>query len=442
MQQKSRSSTDFLTAFSTLISNARLGSIFRCHGPAKRSPAKVQASCIVRALVFHLLRGMGTLSENLQLLHQETLCPSSMSERRANLPWKVFQTIMETALRPQAREEKHPMAFYKHWLLVAIDGTQFSVTNTPQILSSLSKATSRRMKAAFAKVGLAVLVELGVHNPLAAEIGQNGESEMALSKRLLGRLPAKSLLICDRYYGVGAFLGLLVERFQEISGAFLLRVRSNLAPTVIKRLSDGSALVSVKLGKGKKATLVREIRGRVRRKSGRWVDVRFWTNLLDIRQYRAKELLGLYAKRWEQELMYRQLKVDMRQSPVLNSHTVHTAAQEVAALVLAHAVVARSRIEAASEAGSEVVRISFGKTLAMVRSLWLVLAAGNGIISGKQAAALTERVMAYLADAILPERRKRSCPRKVRQPVSKWPRLTENSYEIGEIEYEILNAYA
>ena len=442
MQQKSRSSTDFLSAFSTLISNVRLGSILRCHGPAKRSPAIVPASCIVRALVFHLLRGMGTLSENLQLLHQETLCPSSMSERRTNLPWKVFQMIMETALRPQAREEKHPMAFYKHWLLVAIDGTQFSVTNTPQILSSLSKATSRRMKAAFAKVGLAVLVELGVHNPLAAEIGQDGESEMVLSKRLLARLPAKCLLICDRYYGVGAFLGLLVERFQEISGAFLLRVRSNLAPTLAKRLSDGSALVSVKLGKGKKATLVREIRGRVRRKSGRWVEVRFWTNLLDIRHYPAKELLGLYAKRWEQELMYRQLKVDMRQSPVLNSHTVHTAAQEAAAFVLAHAVVARSRIEAASEAGSEVVRISFGKTLAMVRSLWLVLAAGNGIISGQQAAALTERVMAHLADAILPERRKRSCPRKVRQPVSSWPRIAENSYEIGKIEYEILNAYA
>ncbi len=31
----------------------------------------------------------------------------------------------------------------------------------------------------------------------------------------------------DRYYGVGAFLGLLMERFQKISGAFLLRVRGN-----------------------------------------------------------------------------------------------------------------------------------------------------------------------------------------------------------------------
>jgi hypothetical protein len=442
MRQKSRSSADFLTSFSKLISSARLGSILRCHGPAKRSPAIVSAGKIVQALVFHLLRGEGTLTENLRLLHRQSLCPSSMSERRKNLPWEVFHEIMATALHPIAREKTHREAFYKGHRLVAIDGSQFSVSNTPQILSSLSKAAARRMKAAFAKVGVALLVELGVHNPLAAEVGGNAESEMVLAKKLLDRLPENSLLICDRYYGVGAFLAVLVERFMKVPGAFLLRVRSNLKPAVIKALRDGSILVSVKIGKGKETTLVREIRGRVRRSSGKWVEVRFWTSLLDARKYPAKELLELYAKRWEQELMYREIKVDMRQAPLLKSHTVHTAAQEVAALVLAHALVAQSRMDAATEAGSEVMRISFGKTLVMVRSLWVVLSVGRGIIDSTKADELTKRVLSYIAEAILPPRRKRSCPRKVRQPVGSWPRLTENSYEIGEITYEIINAYA
>jgi hypothetical protein len=442
MHESSRSTSGFLSAFSTLISNSRLAAILRFHGPAKRCPPKVQAIDIVRALVFQLLSGVGTLTQNLQLLHQKHLSPSSMSERRSNLPWTVFQTIMDSALGPKAQEEKHPKAFYKNLRLVAIDGTQFSVTNTPAILSSLSKAASRRMKAAFAKVGVVLLVELGVHNPLAAEIGRNGESEMVLSRRILDRIPAHCLLICDRYYGVNSFLADLEERNQTIPVAYLLRVRSNLNPTWIKRLSDGSALVSVKIGKGKKAALVREIRGRVRRSNGRWVEVRFWTNLLDIREYPAKDLLAVYARRWDQELMYKQLKVDMRKAPLLNSHTVHTAAQEVAALILAHAVVAQSRIQAAAEAGSEVVSISFGKTLALVRSLWVTLAMGDGIISGKQAAALTQRMIAILGEDILPERRKRSCPRKVRQPVSSWSRLVETSYEIGEVEYEILPSYA
>ena len=106
--------------------------------------------------------------------------------------------------------------------------------------------------------------------------------------------------------------------------------------------------------------------------------------------------------------MYRQFKVDMRQAPVLNSHTVHTAAQEVAALVLAHAMLAQQRMKAASESGNDVLRISFDKTLVLIRSLWVTLAAGKGIISQKQAGALTRRVLDLLAQTLLPVRRKRS----------------------------------
>jgi hypothetical protein len=365
-----------------------------------------------------------------------------MSERRQNLPAKVFSMIMEAALGPKAQEKQHPEAFYRGWRLLAIDGTQFSVTNTPQILSSLRKAASRRMNAAFAKIGAVVLVELGLHNPVAAEIGAQGESEMILAKRLLSRLPAKSLLIADRHYGVGAFLTELLGILQEASCAFLVRVRSNLKPRLIKRLGDGSALMEVKGRKGRPALLVREVRGRVKRGQGPWVDVRFWTSLLDPKTYPASELLALYARRWEQEMMYKELKVDMRQAPVLNSHTPHTAAQEVAALVLAHALVAQARLDAASAADTEVLRISFGKTLVMVRSLWLTLAAGEGIITETQSQALTRRMMTLLGQSALSPRRSRSCPRKVRQPVSSWPRLIENVVSHGASRYEITPIHA
>lgn len=442
MHDLSQLSTDFLSGFSNLISCVRLRRILQRHGPARRCPARVKGQHLVSALVFHLLRGSGTVCENLWLLHRKKLSDSSMSERRQNLPWKVFETIMGEALAPKAQEKKHPDAFYRGLRLVAIDGTQFSATNTPQILSSLSKAASRRLKAAFAKIGAVVLVELGVHNPLAAEIGQEGESEMTLAKRLLSRLPANSLLIVDRCYGVGAFLREFLAAVEDVSCSFLVRVRSNLKPRFLESLSDGSALMEIKPQKGHKAILVREIRGRVRRAKGSWVEVRFWTNLLDAKKYPAKELIALYAKRWEQEMMYKQLKIDMRQTPLLNSHTPHTAAQEVAALILAHALLAQTRLEAASSAGSDVLRISFGKTLVLVRSLWLTLAAGDGIISKKQAQALTLQMLAFLSENLLPPRRKRSCPRKVRQPVSSWPRLTENTDARGSTEYEITAIYA
>jgi hypothetical protein len=80
---------------------------------------------------------------------------------------------------------EHPCAIYRGWRLVAIDGSQTSVSNIPQLLRHLSKAASRRFQAAFAKVPLCWLVELGTHAPLVAVIGLAQESEWALAHRLL-----------------------------------------------------------------------------------------------------------------------------------------------------------------------------------------------------------------------------------------------------------------
>ena len=172
------------------------------------------------------------------------------------------------------------------------------------------------------------------------------------------------------------------------------------------------------------------------------MEVRFWTSLLDCKIYPAKELLALYARRWEQEIVYKQIKVDMRQAQLLRSQTVETAAQEVVALILAHAILAEQRMRVAELSQGEVLRISFGKTLTMVRSLWMTLAAGAGILSCEQAAAMTAQVMRFIAQTALPPRRKRSCPRAVRQPIGSWPRLTKNTYSDGPTEYELAEILA
>ncbi len=76
----------------------------------------------------------------------------------------------------------------------------------PQVKAQLRKARSRRGRAAFPKVGAAVMVELGLHNPLAAALGDQGESELVLAKKVLAAQPEQSLLISDRYYGVAEVL--------------------------------------------------------------------------------------------------------------------------------------------------------------------------------------------------------------------------------------------
>jgi hypothetical protein len=344
--------------------------------------------------------------------------------------------ILDSALSPKARPNLHPDAFYHGLRLCGLDGTRFSVANTPQIKASLRKAKTRRHKAAFAKVGVAVLVELGLHNPIGAAIGPKDESEMVLARQLLDRLPEKSLLICDRYYGVPALLLEFREIHPQGEREFLVRVKGNLKRRVIECYPEGSALVEIR--SGNKTMLVREITGRVRRGNRSWSQVRLWTSLLDWKKHPASELLALYARRWEQESFYRELKVDMRSSPLVQSHTPLTAAQEIAALVIAYAILVEERIEAAKAGEVPVLRISFLKTLEAIRGLWQFLEVTGDLLDARGVRLAVRRTMRRIAEKALPKRRKRSCPRALRQPVSSWPRLLKNSSVNSEPEYNLI----
>jgi hypothetical protein len=121
------------------------------------------------------------------------------------LAWEVFTQLMRLGLRPLAQLTAQPEAFWRGWRLVALDGTQFSLTNTPQVKATTRKAKSRRGRAAFAKITTGVLLEVGLHNPLAAAIGRGGQSEWMLALELLARLPAGALLLADRLHGLRGF---------------------------------------------------------------------------------------------------------------------------------------------------------------------------------------------------------------------------------------------
>jgi hypothetical protein len=390
------------------------------------------------------MNGAGTLAEHFAQLFAAPFSDSAFSERRARLPWAVFMELMALGLRPLAQAATQPDAFWRGWRLVALDGTQFSLTNTPQVKATARKAKSRRGRAAFAKITTGVLLELGLHNPLAAAIGRGGQSEWALALELLAALPAQALLLADRLHGCAAFVAAAQAACEKVGSHFLIRARTNIRAQVVKRFKDGSRLVRVPVReKGKPRVItawleLREIRVRVQRPGHRAQELRLWTSLLDPKSAPAQELIELYARRWEHELYYRELKRQLRKNEVLQSHTVETGAQEIAAVVLASALLARARADAAGTAQTEaVLRVSFVKTLELMRPLWLTLALGGDLLSARQKEELTERFLEY-AGRLVTRRRKRprSCPRAVRQPVSGWPRLRRNQSWDGPVQFQ------
>ena len=194
---------------------------------------------------------------------------------------------------------------------------------------------------------------------------------------------------------------------------------------------------------GKKRRLVREIVGWVQRGGrGRATQVRLWTSLLDWRQFPAAELLALYARRWEQELFYKELKVDLRSTPWLQSHTPLTAMQEIAALILAYAVLVDYRMEAASVGEVGVLRISFIKTLHVVQGLWQFLEVSADFLTPDQVRLVVHRSLRRIAEKAIRKRRQRSCPRALRQPVSSWLRLRKNTSHEAAVKHSVGRIYA
>lgn len=424
--ERRRSPSGFLGAWEDVVGPRGVPSL----APRRGRTPRVPLTQLLPALTWHVMQDTGTLAEHLFQLFREPLADSSWSDRRLRLPWEIFAELMRRALRPRATARQHRDAFWRGWRLVALDGTQFSLINTPQITATVVKAVTRRGRAAFAKITTAVLLEVGLHNPLAAAIGRQGESEWALAQRLLAQLPKRALLLGDRLYGVIAFVRVAQLACRHVGSHFLLRASRTVKPRLIRRLPDGTRLVGLAVRSPHNPSRVlewldvREIRVRVGRKGHRAHELRLWTSLIDPAAAPALELARVYASRWEQELYFRELKRQLRRTAVLQSHTVETGAQEIAALVLASAVLATERAHAATGT-IPPLRISFGHLLDIVRGMWLVLGPFDDIFTDQQKTQVVRRGRALMRRSLTAPRRPRTCPRAVRQPITRWPRLMQ-----------------
>jgi hypothetical protein len=400
---------------------------------------------LLAAILFHYtVTWAGTLAEHLFWLMGIQMSDGTLSERRQALPVVVFEELLRRLLCPLNLASAQ--AFYRGWRLVAIDGVSFSLPNTAQVNQQCRKGANQKGKAAFAKLQCSVLIELLMHNPLAARLGWNRESEWKLAQGLLDQLPPKCLLLADRLYGCGAFLATAWQRLQERNGHFLVRVKEGLKIVrEIKHLKDGSRIVEIKALDPKDyhkvtATLqVREIRATIQRKGYRTVRLRLWTSLLDCEQAPARELIDLYITRWEQELYFRELKSELGVNDLLQSQTPETAAQEVAAMIIGSSLIAgeRSKLKPGEELSH---RISFIKVWETLEPLWLTLLLGADILTETQKQQLCERFYGIAARRLMQKKRTRSCPRAMRQPIQPWPRKKKQKSSTEPLNISVVRA--
>jgi len=257
-------------------------------------------------------------------------------------------------------------AFYRRWRVVAWDGTTLDVPDTEVNVAEFGRPGSSRGlgKGAFPQVRVAALAECGTHVVFAAAMGPLAGHESTLVRQLLPCLGSGMLLIADR-----GLLGFELWTEAAATGADLLwRVKANMVLPVDVLLPDGSYLSHIAASSDRQKVRPVTVRAIEYTLPGSSEVYRLITTIGDPQQAPAAELAALYHERWEIESTLDELKTHQRgPGMVLRSRHPDGVRQEVYGFLLVHYTIRELMWQAAAHDGIDPDRISFTRTINLIR---------------------------------------------------------------------------
>jgi hypothetical protein len=308
----------------------------------------------------------------------------AITQARKRLGEAPLLNLYEQVARPIALQETQG-AWYRGWRTVALDGTTLEVADSNANADAFGRPYSERGLSAAPLLRLVGLVETGTHVVFAAEVADYGTSEKAVAERLLRHLKPGMLCLADRLYpGFD-----LWKKTKETGADLLWRIRKVVRLEQVQRLEDGSHLSRMYLewNKGRpvgEGLLVRLIEYQV---AGSAEIFRLVSTILDPRAAPAQELAALYRERWEFETALDEFKTHLRGArTVLRSQRPDLVRQKVYGLLLAHFALRSVMHDAALKSKIDPDRISFIKTVRVVRRTLPRLAAFSPTGPGVEAA--------------------------------------------------------
>jgi hypothetical protein len=307
---------------------------------------------------------------------------SALVQARARLGAAPLRVLFEQAAEPLAAAQTQG-GWYRGLRVMAIDGTCLDVADTPANQAAFGRPGTGRGQGvgAFPQVRLVGLAECGTHAITQVAVGPYTTGETTLAPQVLEGLGPGMLTLADR-----GLLSVELWRQARASGAELLwRAKTGAtghALPVDQVLADGSWLSRLDAGGHRR----RDPRGPVTVRvldytiddpgSGQGQVYRLVTSMLDPAQAPAAELAALYHERWELEGALGELKTHQRgPRAVLRSKTPEGVEQEVYAHLLVHYAIRALMHQAALDAEVDPDRLSFTRSLRIVRRQLITLAA-------------------------------------------------------------------
>ena len=304
----------------------------------------------------------------------------ALSQARRRLGERPLQAIFEAVAVPVAKPGT-PGAWLNRWRLMAIDGVMIDMPDTPENREVFHKPEggTRRPFPQSRTVGL---VEIGSHAVVAVQIGTIRTGERELAGALTGALTPDMLVVADR-----GFYSFDLWRTYRGSGAQLLwRMSAGVRLPVLAVLTDGSYLSEItnqaRVSKTRidaenigDLSLATHIRVRVieYQIDGHTDDgtpsqtFRLITSVTDPDHASATDLADTYQQRWEIESAFREIETYLREGKGIRSKSPAMVRQELYGLLITHYAIRAFMTEAADTVEMDPDRISFTRTLSIIR---------------------------------------------------------------------------
>lgn len=357
-----------------------------------------------------LTAGLRDLREEGGVVRVAAPTAKALRDLRRRVPWQVTKSLFHTLAVPLARPGI-PGAFWHRLRVVSFDGcTSTRVPDTRGLRSWLRKAK----RAGYPALELMTLVETGTRGLLGAVFGPPAVGECDYARQLLPLLGEGMLVLWDKGFDSGTFLGEVAATKAMVVG----RVRSNRRLPVIFRLDDGSFRSVIASGLGAVPVRVIEASVQVVCADGTtWTGYyRLITTLLDARAYPAEQIIALYHQRWEHESAYYALRHTMCDGRLLRSKDRAGVEQEMWALLSLYQILRMSMVDAvATVAGTDPDRASFTIALQTARDQ-VINAAGID----PDTPDLRGEIGRAVLGGLLPARRARISVRKVKSPLGRY----------------------
>jgi hypothetical protein len=303
---------------------------------------------------------------------------SQARERLGEAPLKV---LYERIAEPLAVAGT-PGAWLGNRRLMAIDGVKLSVPDTRANIEEFGRPGGPQ-RHPFPQIQVVGLGECGTHAVIAAEIGTAGVGEREIAESLATALEPGMLVTADR----GFFSFKLWAEYMVTRADLLFRVSSTLKLPPGEMLPDGSYLSEISSRKVKSSEYriplaavsdpreathipVRVVEYTVSggENSGDPEIFRLITTVLDHEDVTAAELAAAYHERWEYEISLREIETHMLgPGHGLRSKLPELVRQEFWGLLLAHYSIRSLMTEAANSAGIDPDRLSFIRSINVVR---------------------------------------------------------------------------